>query len=230
MEHIDGYRERIDALDVATQVDYYERYQHVYRYLFAKRFVYGMVLDAGCGYGYGAYILAQSPKVQHVLGIDISEEAINYAKSKYENTKCHFSIGDLESIDLGRACYNCVVFFECLEHLARPFEVLTKMRRSLVDNGLLILSTPNRSNLFRKFYPSRKNPYHVKEYYYKEVLEILKSAGFLPLACYGQCLPPPFFMRIKTLRNLKVLTKIVTQWPKYLPHISFYQIWLAVKS
>ena len=60
-----------------SSLDYIE---HIARYDFAKRYIkkHMRILDAACGCGYGADALANLNC--SVLGIDISDEAINYAK------------------------------------------------------------------------------------------------------------------------------------------------------
>ena len=60
--------------------------EHIHRYHFAKQLVNNkVVLDAACGSGYGSALLAEEAK--EVYGIDISEEAIEYARSNYEKVK-----------------------------------------------------------------------------------------------------------------------------------------------
>src|ERR1700731_1170167 len=56
--------------------------EHVARYAFARRYADGKrVLDAGCGTGYGSAELAQSAAA--VTGVDISADAIEYARASY---------------------------------------------------------------------------------------------------------------------------------------------------
>ena len=56
-------------------------YEHVIRYLFASQFSENKtVLDAGCGTGYGSYIIDKFGKPNKIQAVDISNEAINYAK------------------------------------------------------------------------------------------------------------------------------------------------------
>ena len=53
-------------------------YEHWHRYAFASQFAADLkVLDAACGEGYGAYLLAGS--AAEVVGVDLSEEAVAHA-------------------------------------------------------------------------------------------------------------------------------------------------------
>ena len=74
---------------VPGKVDLELETEHMNRYIFAKSLVNDKnVLDAACGTGYGSAILAE--RAQKVFGIDISKEAILYAKSNYQMKNLKF--------------------------------------------------------------------------------------------------------------------------------------------
>ena len=55
---------------------------HIERYKFSNQYVDGkIVLDISCGTGYGSKILYEAGAYK-VIGIDISNEAINFAQNK----------------------------------------------------------------------------------------------------------------------------------------------------
>lgn len=92
---------------------------HLYRYNLASKSVSGKVLDASCGSGYGTEILGAD-------GVDVSEEAIEYAKSKY---KAKFSVVDLNK-DFPDGKFDWVVSFETIEHLENPEFFLENIRKN----------------------------------------------------------------------------------------------------
>ena len=58
--------------------------EHWHRYHFASRFVAGKrVLDLACGEGYGSALLAR--RAATVVGVDVSQAAIDHARRTYPN-------------------------------------------------------------------------------------------------------------------------------------------------
>ena len=71
--------ERIDALDKNSGFPRSWSYHHIYRYNLTKKYCKNkIVLDVGCGYGYGSFILSKICK--SIIGIDLSKKAIHIAK------------------------------------------------------------------------------------------------------------------------------------------------------
>jgi ubiquinone/menaquinone biosynthesis C-methylase UbiE len=102
-----------------------------------------MVLDAGCGVGYGANFLAESG-ARWVLGIDISPEAIHYAAQNYKHSNLTFCVMDCIQMGLRNNTFDVVVSLELIEHLTQPEQFLIEVSRVLKPDGLLFISTPNR--------------------------------------------------------------------------------------
>lgn len=145
-------------------------YEHLVRYLFSAQFTKGkIVLDAGCGVGYGSFIVSSKGSAKKVLGVDISKEAIVYAKQKYPRSNLTFVEDSLESLTKVKDnSINIVLAFEVIEHLKDPEKFLETIKLKLKTNGLLLVSTPNKYT-----YPPG-NPYHFKEYFPNEFVELLK--------------------------------------------------------
>ena len=145
--------------------------EHRARYLFARRFSGGKkVLDAACGTGYGSALLGENAR--EVFGVDISSEAVEYARGHYESGNVHFGQADALTLPFASGQFDFVVAFEIIEHLEHPEEFLKELRRVLAPNGLLLLSTPN-----RLYYTEDRgvvNPFHHREFSCPELGEILK--------------------------------------------------------
>ncbi len=115
---------------------------HVERYRFAQQWVYGRdVLDIACGSGYGAKLLAASG-ASHVIGVDISEHALNVALEGYGG-QVVFELGEVT--DYGETdTFDVVTCFETIEHVFHADTALHNLRRVLRPGGLLLISSPNR--------------------------------------------------------------------------------------
>ena len=66
-------------------------FEHIHRYAFAQEFTDNkIVLDIASGEGYGSFVLAKN--ADFVYGVDISEEAITYAKKNYRKDNLELAI------------------------------------------------------------------------------------------------------------------------------------------
>lgn len=157
-------------------------YEHYHRYHVAANWVKGkVVLDAACGEGYGSHILAQH--ADRVLGVDVSEEAVAHAKNSYTKDNLRFMKSDVLALDLPEKSVDVVVSFETIEHLAAHQELLAVFKRVLKDDGLLIISTPDKAEYSDK--TGFNNEYHVKELY-RDEFETLIAEQFDHTEWLGQ--------------------------------------------
>jgi SAM-dependent methyltransferase len=179
---------------------------HLKRYEFARPHCTGKdVLDAGCGVGYGSAFLAESAR--RVVGVDLSPDAIGYARERYGGPNVEFAVGDLLALDKAAGEFDVVCAFEVIEHLPEPQRFVAEARRVLRQDGVLVLSTP------RADYPGGRpeNPYHEREFTAGE-LERLLSASFGRVEVYGQ-------RRLQTLRHRAVQRLDVLGLRKRLPFL-----------
>lgn len=150
-------------------------YEHWHRYLFATRFVNNkQVLDIACGEGYGSDLLASVAK--SVVGVDVSQDAINHASSRYLRDNLEFRCGEASNIPFqGEAVFDVVVSFETIEHLdeANQRDFLKEIKRLMKPQGIFLLSTPNKQ--IYSDIPGYKNPFHLKEFYEQELNKFLKK-------------------------------------------------------
>jgi ubiquinone/menaquinone biosynthesis C-methylase UbiE len=145
---------------LVTQVDrHYGTFEHLHRYALATIYCANKtVLDIACGEGYGSMILAST--AFSVVGVDVSEEAVIHAKSKYVKDNLKFVLSSAISIPLDDASIDLVVSFETLEHLVEHDAFMVELKRVLKPDGLLIMSTPDKS-IYNKRDPN--NIFHLKE-------------------------------------------------------------------
>jgi SAM-dependent methyltransferase len=148
--------------------------EHLSRYLLARRLASGRkVLDLGCGSGYGAQLLAETAAC--VVGLDLSWEAVDYARKQFAAPNLQFLVSDAASVAIASASFDAIICFEVIEHLVEQQALLEEASRLLNRQGILIISTPNRI-----FYTEERrsvNPFHTREFDCREFHRFL-SASF----------------------------------------------------
>ncbi len=137
--------------------------EHFARYAFARRFAKGkIVLDAGCGTGYGAAEMALEAK--EVAGIDAAPEAVAYAKKHYPLTNLHFAAGSCLALPFANESFGLIAAFEVIEHLAQYRTFLAECGRTLRREGLFVVSTPNKTYYSETRAEVGANRYHEHEF------------------------------------------------------------------
>ena len=126
----------------------------------------GLVLDAACGSGFGSAILSQKAKM--IYGIDISRDAINYAKGKYGKNNIKFSRGDVQKIKFKDDFFDVAIGIETLEHVKHPELYLQELKRVTKNYGKVVISTPQKKG-------GLLTPYHIYEYDFCEFKELLQK-------------------------------------------------------
>jgi ubiquinone/menaquinone biosynthesis C-methylase UbiE len=146
--------------------------EHLHRYAIACEVAKNKaVLDIACGEGYGSNLLAQ--KATHVTGVDIDNATIQKAKQKYTHSNLSFITGDVRKTPCPNHSFDIVVSFETIEHIEEQAQMIQEIKRVLKPGGLLIISTPD-----KKYYADKRqhnNPFHKKELYEAEFIDILKG-------------------------------------------------------
>jgi|GEM_PF-3326174 SAM-dependent methyltransferase len=157
-------------------------YEHYHRYCLAARWLGDMdVLDAACGEGYGADILANTAK--SVVAIDIDPSTVRHATQNYTKPNLRFHIGDIQHLtDLGPKLFDAVVCFEAIEHVTDHCAVMTGIKEVLRPSGLVIMSTPDKTTYNAQ---NTHNPFHLKELTAAE-FELLLRRHFSNVALLGQ--------------------------------------------
>src|SRR5262249_17386087 len=144
-------------------------------YLFASRFVAAkQVLDMPSGEGFGSFLLAQTAR--SVVGIDIDEQSLQHARTRYQHPALDFKQGDMaEAIAFPDARFDCITCFEGIEQSdqAGQQKVIQEFKRLLAAGGMLFISTPNKA--VYTDVPNYHNPYHIHEFYFEEFREFLSS-------------------------------------------------------
>lgn len=157
---------------LAEENYWFRRHEVVYRRL-ADRCADRDVLEAGCGEGYGADLIADVAR--RVIGLDYDESTVAHVKARYPRVDIRH--GNLAELPLDDASVDVVVNFQVIEHLWDQAQFVSECFRVLRPGGVFLVSTPNRIT----FSPGRDtplNPFHTRELNAAELTELLETAGF----------------------------------------------------
>jgi ubiquinone/menaquinone biosynthesis C-methylase UbiE len=180
------------------------RYEHLHRYAVAMQYVQGKsVLDIACGEGYGSYYLSQT--ATSVVGVDIDPESVAHAQKNYgAKSNLTYQVGNCSAIPLPDRSIDVVTSFETIEHHDQHTEMIKEIKRVLKPDGLLLISSPNKLTYSDE--PGTQNPFHVKELYLDEFLDLLKD-GFNYIEMLGQKLATgSFIMPIAEVVSPQLMT------------------------
>lgn len=151
------------ASDLATQLFHYQRYL-----FFRPWYEEARIIDAACGEGYGTGYAATF--AESALGVDISDEAVQHAITRYPHAK--FEQVEVNSVDYSKA--DLVISFETIEHLDDPEAWLDAVGQC---PGRIVISTPNRKTHSpgnaRSDQPH--NNFHTIEWTPNEFAELIRS-------------------------------------------------------
>ncbi|WP_157440751.1 class I SAM-dependent methyltransferase [Actinokineospora inagensis] len=150
---------------------WFRRHEIAYRHL-APLCVGKTILEAGCGEGYGAALLAERGTV---IGLDYDHLTATHVAGKYPAVQA--IRGNLAALPLGDGTVDVVANLQVIEHLWDQEGFLRECRRVLRPGGLLLVTTPNRIT----FSPGRDtplNPFHTRELAPSELDELVRAAGF----------------------------------------------------
>jgi SAM-dependent methyltransferase len=182
--------------------------EHMSRYAFASDIARGRkVLDVGCGTGYGTHLMALRG-AELAVGIDISPEAIDFARGRYQHSQLRYAVMNANHLGLAQE-FDLVTAFEVIEHVEDAPGLLNEIKGIISDTAVLLVSTPNRITYLAGG-PEGKNPFHTREYDIMEFTELLGSV-FPYVRIFGQSwvegitlVPHPGLLKATTFRTGKL--------------------------
>jgi len=158
---------------------WFRRHEVVYEAL-APRCVDAVVLEAGCGEGYGADLLAGVAR--RVVGLDHDALTAAHVASRYP--RVDVARTNLVALPVRDGACDTVVSLQVIEHLREQERFLRECHRVLRAGGALLVSTPNRIT----FSPGRDtplNPFHTRELSGVELAGLVRDAGFTGVEVLG---------------------------------------------
>lgn len=156
---------------------------HLARYEFAASWVRpGRLLDIACGTGYGTKLLAeQSRGVEIAVGVDISKDAIAYARDQYRAPRVQFEVADATSFTDPEG-FDTIVSLETIEHLPAPEDFISHLKSLLLPDGVLIGSVPTTPSV-------DANPHHLHDFTERSFRRMVERHGLKEIDCFRQIQP-----------------------------------------
>jgi SAM-dependent methyltransferase len=158
---------------------WFRRHEAAYQRL-APYCAHAVVLEAGCGEGYGAALLAATAR--RVVGLDYDAVTTAHAAARY--TDLAVTRANLAALPVGDGTVDVVANLQVIEHLWDQEGFLAECARVLRPGGTLLVTTPNRIT----FSPGRDtplNPFHTRELSAAELADLLTGAGFTVRSMLG---------------------------------------------
>src|SRR5262245_48361934 len=151
---------------------------HLERYEFAAKHLQpGRVLDLACGVGYGSRLLAERSG-QPVLGVDLSREAIDYARIRYGGPGIEFRAADAMTFTDAEG-FASIVSLETVEHLPEPGRFLARVAGLLRPGGSFVASVPTTPS-------TDVHPHHLHDFTERSFRAAVSVHGLVELDCFRQ--------------------------------------------
>jgi 2-polyprenyl-3-methyl-5-hydroxy-6-metoxy-1,4-benzoquinol methylase len=164
---------------------------HLQRYEFAAAHLKpGRLLDIACGVGYGTHLMAEKARdIVEVIGVDLSQQAIEYARQHYASGQVHFQQHDAMTFVDERG-FDSIVSVETLEHVPDPIGLITHLVGLIRSGGVFIASVPTTPSV-------DVNPYHLHDFTERSFRSMVTMHGLRELACLRQVQPYPLMRTLK---------------------------------
>ena len=144
-----------------------------------------VVLDVACGNGTLLRELSQKAKIQ-ANGIDISENMIHAAKTRYPNM--NFEVRPCYPLKWGDESVDVITVCCALHHFDNPQGFVNECKRVLNKNGAMYIADPNFGAVLRffanKFWFHFSKSGDVKIYSKKELEVLFYNSGFKKVQIY----------------------------------------------
>jgi 2-polyprenyl-3-methyl-5-hydroxy-6-metoxy-1,4-benzoquinol methylase len=138
----------------------------------------GTLLDIGCGRGF--FLKTANEAGYEVKGIDIAQNAVEFAANILHMQADSFTISELNK---RKHQYHIITLWHVLEHFSDPLYALQIIRDLLVKDGICIIEVPNLQSLkftlsMKKWSGGNHPKYHRTFFTASTLRQVLETGGF----------------------------------------------------
>jgi 2-polyprenyl-3-methyl-5-hydroxy-6-metoxy-1,4-benzoquinol methylase len=164
----------------------------------------GNLMDLGCGLGYflhGVHL----DKTFNVVGVDVSDEAIDYVKNKFG-----YEVKNESELDNFNAhSFDVITQWHVLEHVHLLNERMVQLKRLIKPDGTLFIAVPNSDSWDAKNYGVHWDGYDVPRHLYhfnqQSFQLLMKKHGFKIVETKAMIFDAPYIsMRSEVHRGNKI--------------------------
>jgi len=99
--------------------------------------VRGEVVDVGCGTGALTFAIAKNKAVSKIVAIDLSETFLVYARSKTDDPRISFEVGDAQNLRFSDASFDCCLALLVVSFIPDAPKAAREMRRVTRPGGVV---------------------------------------------------------------------------------------------
>jgi ubiquinone/menaquinone biosynthesis C-methylase UbiE len=183
------------------------------------------VLDAGCGSGVFADMVAKVPGTQ-VTAVDGNPEAISFAQQQFRRSNLEFRHGLVDELAFEPSSFDRISCLEVIEHVhpEQARAVLRTFHGLLAPGGRLLISTPNMRSYWPalewaldrlQLVPTMEDEQHVAGYHPRSLQVLGEEAGFRLMSTRTLFVVSPW-LALATWRLAKALHRLEEESPLHM--------------
>lgn len=160
----------------------------------------GKLLEVGSALGF--FLNVAKKRGWDVVGVEVSEFAVQYAREKFGHSVLK---GYIEELDLPQESFDLVVARDVIEHTPDPSALLSRCHRLLRKGGLLALSTQNfscsASRIAKEKWIHLRPGEHLYHFTPQTLLSILEKTHFKTIELDSRYIAPSVRRAYETATN-----------------------------
>jgi len=184
----DGYADYLGSENVLRR-EFRHSLIHLRRYVQK-----GRLLENGCAYG---FFLMEAARYYHSIGIDISQDAIDFARSR--GLDAYQGIVDADFLRR-TGPFEAVVMLDVIEHLPDPASVLAAVSGAMTPGGCLLITTGDWGSLTARLagrhWRLMTPPQHLYFFSRHTLAALLERVGLKLVDCRKLCKMVPLGLAV----------------------------------